>query len=398
MRRPPVVCYIVSGRWGGAGFLTQNYNLIDDQPGYRRAVKAMSGARRIGLDLESNGFFRYPERVCLVQVSTPSGAFVIDPLAVEDLSDLGEALANPKTEIILHSGSYDIVSLDRDWGFRVGSLFDTQIAAAFVGIRRLGLAPVLESVLGVSIPKEKNIQRSDWSIRPLSQKALAYAAGDVLHLFNLRDELADKLRSLGRAEWAAEECRRLAALRYEKPDPEMAVFQVKGWRDLDSRGLAILKSLVEFREDQAAIAGRPRFRVIPDMALTALARKPDSDLRGVRGLGRFGRGRAAAGLRKAIADGKAAPAVRPPPRPRPPRLSRAENAAAGSRLATLKLWRSDLGKSLGLDPPLLWPMTSLQRLSRDPDSLEAELRSEDVRNWQRAEFADNLDQILRRLG
>ena len=175
--------------------MTNDYKLIDDQPGYRRAMKAISGAKRIGLDLESNGFFRYPERVCLLQVSAPSGAFVIDPLAVEDLSALGATLANPKVETILHSGSYDVVSLDRDWGFRVGALFDTQIAAAFVGIRRLGLAPVLESVLGVSIPKEKKLQRSDWSLRPLSEKALAYAAGDVLHLFDLRDALADEPRS-----------------------------------------------------------------------------------------------------------------------------------------------------------------------------------------------------------
>ena len=375
--------------------MTHDYKLIDDQPGYRRAMKAISGAKRIGLDLESNGFFRYPERVCLLQVSAPSGAFVIDPLAVEDLSALGATLANPKVETILHSGSYDVVSLDRDWGFRVGALFDTQIAAAFVGMRRLGLAPVLESVLGVSIPKEKKLQRSDWSLRPLSEKALAYAAGDVLHLFDLRDALAEKLRALGRTEWVAEECRRLAASRYEKPDPEMAVFSVKGWRDLDGRGLAILKALVEFREDQAVIAGRPRFRVIPDAALVALAKRPDSDLRRARGLGRFGRGRLAAGVRRAIADGKAAGPVRQPARARTPRMSRAETVAAGARLAALKAWRSELGESLGLDPALLWPMPSLKRLARDPDALADETRAEEVRNWQRAEFGDAIRKALR---
>ena len=375
--------------------MTQDYKLIDDQPGYRRAMNAISGAKRIGLDLESNGFFRYPERVCLLQVSAPSGAFVIDPLAVEDLSALGATLANPKVETILHSGSYDVVSLDRDWGFRLGSIFDTQIAAAFVGMRRLGLAPVLESVLGVSIPKEKKLQRSDWSLRPLSEKALAYAAGDVLHLFDLRDALAEKLRALGRTEWAAEECRRLAASRYEKPDPAMAVFSVKGWRDLDGRGLAILKALVEFREDQAVIAGRPRFRVIPDAALVALAKRPDSDLRRARGLGRFGRGRLAAGVRRAIADGKAADPVRPPARARTPRMSRAETVAAGARLAALKAWRSELGASLGLDPALLWPMSSLKRLAGAPDTLADETRSEEVRHWQRAEFGDDIRKVLR---
>ena len=375
--------------------MIQDYELINDKPGYRRAMRAISGAARIGLDLESNGFFRYPERVCLVQVSAPSGAFVIDPLAVEDLSALGETLANPRVETILHSGSYDVVSLDRDWGFRLGRIFDTQIAAAFTGIRRLGLAPVLESVLGVSIPKEKNLQRSDWSVRPLSEKALSYAAGDVLHLFDLRSELADKLRRLGRAEWAAEECRRLAASRYEKPDPELAVFNVKGWRNLDARGLAILKALVEYREDQAAVTGRPPFRVVPDMALAALAAKPNSDLRQVRGIGRYARGRLAAGIRKAIADGKAAEPVRPPPAPRRNRLSRAETAVAGRRLTALKTWRSEIGRSLDLDPALIWPMNVLKRVARNPDALEDELRSEEVRDWQRAEFGDSIRGALR---
>ena len=374
--------------------MTRDYQLINDEPGYSRAMRAISGAERIGLDLESNGFFRYPERVCLVQVSAPSGAFVIDPLAVEDLSALGETLANPRVETILHSGSYDVVSLDRDWGFRLGAIFDTQIAAAFVGIRRLGLAAVLESVLGVSIPKEKSIQRSDWSIRPLSEKALTYAAGDVLHLFDLRNALADRLRRLGRTEWAAEECRRLAASRYEKADPEMAVFHVKGWRNLDARGLAILKALVEYREDQAAVIGRPPFRVVPDMALTTLAAKPNSDLRGVRGLGRYGRGRLAAGIRRAIANGKSAEPVRPPPAPRRRRMSRAENAVAGKRLAALKAWRAEIGKSLELDPALIWPMAVLQRIARNPEALEDETRSEEVRQWQRAEFGDSLREAV----
>lgn len=375
--------------------MIQDYQLIDDQPGYRRAMDAISGAARVGLDLESNGFFRYPERVCLVQVSAPDGAFVIDPLAVDDLSALGETLANPRVETILHSGSYDVVSLDRDWGFRLGRIFDTQIAAAFTGIRRLGLAAVLESVLGVSIPKEKSLQRSDWSLRPLSEKALSYAAGDVLHLFELRDALADRLRRLGRESWAAEECRRLAASRYQKPDPELAVFNVKGWRGLDPRGLAILKALVEYREDQAAVTGRPPFRIVPDMALRALAAKPNSDFRQVRGLGRYGRGRLAAGVRKAIADGKAAEPVRPPPAPRRGRrLSRAETAVAGGRLSTLKTWRADIGKSLDLDPALIWPMSVLQRIARNPDALEDELHSEEVRDWQRAEFGDSMRQAL----
>ena len=143
---------------------------------------------RIGFDLESNGFFRYPERICLIQLSTSKRIYLLDPLAIDDMSPLGEVLVNPGVETVLHSGDHDIRSLDRDWGFHVGNLFDTSIAAAFVGSERLGLASTLQDFMGVTILKEKNIQRSDWSIRPLSDGALVYAAADVQHLFGLRDK------------------------------------------------------------------------------------------------------------------------------------------------------------------------------------------------------------------
>ena len=190
---------------------------------------------RIGFDLESNGFFRYPERICLIQLSTSKRIYLLDPLAIDDMSPLGEVLVNPGVETVLHSGDHDIRSLDRDWGFHVGNLFDTSIAAAFVGSERLGLASTLQDFMGVTIPKEKNIQRSDWSVRPLSDEALAYAAGDVRHLFGLRERLVARLRALDRIHWVREECDRLAEIRYNPPDPELAVFAVRGSRELDGQ-------------------------------------------------------------------------------------------------------------------------------------------------------------------
>ena len=164
---------------------------------------------RIGFDLESNGFFRYPERICLIQLSAADSVYLIDPLAIEDMSPLGEVLSSSAVETVLHSGDHDIRSLDRDWGFHIGNLFDTSIAAAFVGSERLGLASTLLDFLEVTIPKEKNIQRSDWSVRPLSDEALSYAAGDVRHLFDLRSKLVERLGELNRLRWVREECDRL---------------------------------------------------------------------------------------------------------------------------------------------------------------------------------------------
>ncbi len=377
------------------GQLTDEYELIDDEAGFRRAVEAITRERRIGLDLESDGFFRYPEQVCLVQISTPHDVFVIDPLAIGEMEPLGEVLANRRVETILHAGSHDVLSLDRDWGIRIKSMFDTNIAAAFVGLNRLGLGSVLEQSLGVDIPKEKRIQRSDWSNRPLSRTALDYAANDVRYLHELRDSLGKQLRELGREDWVREECQRLAETRYEPSNPEMSVFNVKGWRNLDGRGLAILKALVDYREDHAIRLGRPHFRVVPDVALISLAQKPDVKLRSVRGLGKFAHGGLAEGIRGAIAEGRSANPPRRPAQPSPPRIPRGEREGISRRLSKLKQWRIAQGKRLSLDPALLWPMKSLQRIARSPDNLQAELLEPEVRRWQREEFGESLRGALR---
>ena len=310
------------------------------------------------------------------------------------MSPLGEVLANPGVETVLHSGDHDIRSLDRDWGFHVGNLFDTSIAAAFVGSERLGLASTLQDFLDVTIPKEKSIQRSDWSIRPLSDTALAYAAGDVRHLFDLRDKLVEKLRALGRTHWVKEECDRLAAIRYNPPDPELAVFSVKKSRDLDGGGLAILKALMEYRERHALRLGRPHFRVIPDAALLTLAAEPKADLREVRGLGMFGRGKLASGLRDAIKQGRAAQPLQRPRQPRGRRLSRAERAKASQRLDMMKAWRTEHAKRLSLAVGLLWSMASLQRIASFPEDLETELEAPEIRRWQRGEFEESLRELV----
>ena len=352
---------------------------------------------RIALDLETNGFFRYPERVCLVQIATPAGEiFLIDPLALDDMTPLGGVLSDERVEVVLHSGDHDIRSLDRDWGFRVASLFDTSIAAAFTGMDRLGLASVLESSLGVSITKDKKLQRSDWTIRPLKPRALRYAADDVRHLLELADTLRNRLIHLGRLDWVMEESQRIASIRYDPPDPDTAVFRVKGSRHLNGQGLAILKSLVAYREHHAVKIGRPHFRVIPNAALVSLAANPDSSLKKVRGLGRFAHGRLADDLRKAIRKGQKADPIRRP-RARRPRvnLPRAEIAAAGQRLDDLKRWRTAQGKSLELDPALIWPMPSLKSIAGSPQDMDKAMYSPEVRRWQRVEFETSLRQVLR---
>ena len=223
-------------------------------------VAAGSQHPRVAIDIESNGFFRYPERVCLIQLAVGDSVFLIDPLAVPDVTPLGKLIGDSAVEKVLHSGDYDIRSLDRDYGFRVRNLFDTSIAAAFVGSTSLGLAAVLQEYLGVEVGKSKRLQRSDWSIRPLNAEAREYAAQDVRHLAPLRATLGERLAALGRLDWVDEECERLAGVRYQPPDREWSFASMKGSRVLDGRGLAVLRSLHRFREQEAVRRDRAAFQ------------------------------------------------------------------------------------------------------------------------------------------
>ena len=361
---------------------------VTDSRHLAAVVKRLSRRPTVGVDTESNGFFRYPERVCLVQLSCENDVFLVDPLEIEDMDPLGALFANPKVEKIVHSADYDLRSLDRDWGFRIANLYDTSVAARFAGMDRLGLGAILDEYLGVVLTKEKRLQRADWSIRPLSTAALDYAAADVAYLLPLRAALGARIEALGRTAWVAEENARVEEIRYSAPDPAMAFLSIKGSRTLDGRGLALLKELARLREREALRRGRPPFRVLSNETLVALAADPRAELKKVRGLTQGVLSRLGGDLRKAIKAGLAAPPVQRPV-PEPPPLRR-PSPKETDRLKKLREWRTAEAKRAGLDPSLVWPMASLDRLARAPGSLDEESASGDVRRWQGQEFSASL--------
>ena len=360
-------------------------------------VRHLSKARRVAVDIESNGFFRYRERVCLVQLASADTAFVVDPLAMGDVGPLGALLGNRSVEKVLHGSHYDLQSFDRDWEFRVNSVFDTSIAAAFVGSKELGLQSLVKEYAGVELAKSRKLQRSDWTVRPLSREALQYAADDVLSLLKVRDALHARLEELSRLEWVREEFARLEQVRHTPTNRDMAFLSAKGSRQLDGRGLAVLRSLFQFREQEASRIDRPCFKVMPDFALVEVASKPAADLSAVKGLGRFGRPPADRRLRAAIDSGLRS---QPVTRPKQPRSNDspgpAERERIRGRLRSLKGWRGQLGQDLGLDPSLLWPTASLERLARYPCELQSELVRPEVRGWQKREFGASLERALGR--
>ena len=350
------------------------------------------------MDLESNGFHRYLERVCLVQLAMADEIYLIDTLAIEDMAPLGVLLSAPSVVKIFHSAAYDIRSLDRDWGFRVSPLFDTSIGAAFIGHTRLGLAALIKDWFDVEIPKTKRLQRADWTVRPLSAELREYAATDVIYLARLAELLNDRLSVLGRTEWVREECERLTDVRYAAPDCKSSFLSVKGSRKLNGQGLAILRALYFFRDREALRRDCPPFKVFSNTAMLALSESPKADLSTVKGLGRYSYGRGATGVRESLLEGMDAdPVIRPSANVgERPRVKAEERSAIRKRLQLLKQWRLEHARHLDLDAGLLWPAASLERLSANPSILEDEFESREVRRWQREEFGASLSAFLSR--
>ncbi len=282
-------------------------------------------------------------------------------------------------------------SLDRHSGLHIRNVFDTSIAARFTGITRLSLEALTRDLLGITINKSKRLQRADWGRRPLSAEALEYAATDVHHLIALKEILEQQLRTLGRETWVDEECTRIEEVRFTAPNLETAYLYVKGSKYLDGRELAVLQSLVIFREEEARRQHRPLFFVLPDATLVFLATNLQADLSEVPGLGQTGLKRFGQGLQQALHNGITAPPIQRSPPTKFVRTSKEEV----KRLRHLKEWRTSLGSRLSLDPSLLWPLTSLERIAKAPDTLSVEISSDNIRHWQRDVVASSLQACLR---
>ncbi len=375
------------------------FEFVSENSRLAEIVDAISSGTRVAVDIESNGFFRYRERVCLVQLASDHGTFLVDPLSVDDVRPLGDLFSDSSVEKIIHTADYDLRSLDRDWGFSVDNLFDTSIAAALLGTERLGLQALVEEHVRVKLAKSKRLQRSDWTKRPLSAEALRYAANDVHYLIRVRDVLHAGLEERSRLAWAKEEFERLEKVRHtsvDRPKRTKEAFKsMKGANRLNGKGLAVLRALCQVREREAKRLDRPVFKVVPDSVLVALAADPKTDPSSIKGIGWFRRPPASRRLRSAIKQGLKSEPVILPNRPRngEPK-TRTEQAKDDARLRKLKSWRRKLGKKLELDPSLLWPRVSLERLARDLSTLSSELDSREVRDWQRSEFSVSLRKVV----
>src|SRR5581483_7284004 len=238
-----------------------------------------------GFDTEFHTERTYYPHLALIQLAWRDQVAIVDPLAV-DPAPLGRVLAGPGLAVA-HASEQDLDVLETACGTVPSALFDTQVAAGFLGMSSPSLARLLDEVLGVRLPKAD--RRSDWLARPMTGPQLAYASNDVAHLLALRDALVGRLNELGRLEWAIDECTELLTTRRLGRVPEEAWWKMGDIRRMSERQRGVAQEVAAWRERRAAASNRPRSTVRSDLATLAISKKPPARreeltrLRGVDG-------------------------------------------------------------------------------------------------------------------
>jgi len=374
--------------------INRDYQLIETLSELKMVADLFKKEKAIAVDLEADSMYHFKEKVCLIQMATNDVNVVIDPLKIHDLSPLKPLFENHSIKKIFHGADYDVRSLYRDFKININNLFDTQLACMFLGIRETGLEAVVKKWFKIRL--DKKYQRKNWSKRPLSEDMLAYAAKDTLYLLPLAKILEEKLKNHERLSWVNEECRYLSKVRHASANNEPLYLKFNGAGRLDSRSLAVLESLLQYRKKIAKKEDRPLFKIIGNHSLMKLATKKPVNLNTVEKTKTLSprqiriHGDAVIDIVNNIlkVPGGSLP-VYPHKKasPLPPQVPK--------RVKAIKAWRDTIANKLKIDPSILFNKALLTTIAlqnpKDRKSLET---IKEMKNWQKNEFGENIISIL----
>ena len=334
------------------------YRLVVDQAEFDDLIGTLAGQQRIAVDTEFHREKTYFPRVALIQIAWEGGLVLVDPLEL-DLTALA-GLVQSDLLVIMHAAGQDLEVFDRVCGAVPLNLFDTQLAAGFMGMSSPSLASLHERELGLRLPKGDRL--TDWLARPLTRSQMDYAASDVANLLEIHDLQVARLTADGRLAWAEQECREMLVRERGRRVPEDAWQRIKEARQLRGQARDVARSVAAWRERRAAEVDIPVRHVLPDLGVVAVAqRAPASvaDLKGVRGLdGRHHKGAVAEGIVAAVAVAGDLPPVRLDPR----RSGGGRDIRAGVTLVSA--WVAQLSRNLDLDPTLVGTRSDIESLVR----------------------------------
>ncbi|HEY3660332.1 MAG TPA: ribonuclease D [Candidatus Udaeobacter sp.] len=268
-----------------------SHDVIASEQKLADLVRQIQVADRVAIDTEADSLHSYREKLCLLQISVPSGViqsnaeecrgstppgmnvdlvsdFIVDPLSNLNLEPLRQAFE--LREIVLHAADYDLRMLRRGLNFTASKIFDTVVAARLLGIREFSLGALVKRFFDVEL--HKHSQKADWALRPLPTRMLEYAVDDVHYLLPLAAKLEEELERVDRRDWFRQSCERAiesAAAERERAHDEL--WRIGGAGALDPRTGAVLRGLWQWRETEAEMADRPPFHILQSRELLKAA-------------------------------------------------------------------------------------------------------------------------------
>lgn len=340
--------------------------IIDSPKNLTAMVEDLKKQSAVAIDTESNSLHAYQEQVCLIQLSTREHDYLLDPIAVTDLEELGAVFANPEIQKVFHAGDYDLATLKRDFGFEFRNVFDTMLAATALAEPALGLAGLLEKYFDLRI--EKKYQRADWGKRPLDPEMLEYARNDSHYLLDLRDLLVQRLKEADRLGYVLEDSAALAKITLPMKDHEENLWRVRGVQELKPEALSLLREINHLREQIAMNRDVPPFKVFSDRLMIEIAQTQPRYVEELELLPSFSpamRRRYGSRIMQTVDSWRKNPV---------PVVPRANHRLSDREMKLrdkLTDWRKAVGEKDGVPSNAVFPRDLLERVAhRDPGSLE----------------------------
>ncbi len=379
--------------------------LVDNPRALTAMAAHLSKQSAFALDTESNSFYVYYPKVCLIQITTFADAhkpatddvidYLVDPLALTNLDELGALTACGDIQVVMHAAENDILQLRRDFGFTFPNVFDTQLAARILGWERVGLGSMLEERFGVV--SDKRMQRTDWAVRPLTADQIVYAQMDTHYLLALRDQLLEALDDAGRLEECQDALDQLEQFdTLERSPNERNFWQMKLTRSLDLAHTGVLEALWNWREREAQRTNRPPFKIMGDESLIDLATTRPTTTEQLQVIARLSRQQAnryGATILKLVEEGALQPL---PPLPRP--MVRPElllSSQDQGRFEKLRRWRTETARARGVAPEIVFSNdTLLEIVQRRPATVADLLAISGIGPWKANAYGDALFALM----
>ena len=363
---------------------------VNQQSVFEKILRDIGGEKTLAIDTEANSLYAYREQVCLIQISSSKKDYIIDPLALEDLSPLGDIFSNPGIEKIFHASEYDILIMYDEYQFSFQNLFDTMLAAQILGRKKLGLDALLEEIVGIQV--NKKYQRANWGKRPLADDMLQYAQMDTHYLVKIRHTLAAELEQKGLTPIAAEDFSRACRVHRQDREEKLAPYwRINGARKLPPQKAAVLVKLFEYRDQVARKINQPVFKVLSSQALLNLAEQCPTSAQQLLKLELVGKNalrRHSEGLVKAIKAGLASDPVRPPRRER-------TDDSFFAREKALRDWRKKTAQKMHVNSAVILPRELLYALvSTNPANKEELAKVLADVPWRLERFGEDILSIL----